>query len=413
MNQPVHVLAALGATEESLEADSTAQDERPINVLQFICSTGFYGAEGWILALANNSNPTAVRHHLAVTREWESHDLELSRRFRHLDLPVHELKLSGKFDLRVIPQLLSLVREHRIDIIHTHGYKSDLLGVLVAKLSGIASVCTPHGFENTDDFKLRAYIRLGCLSFRFFDKVVPLSVELLSDVKRMHVKDSQIKYIANGVDLTPVEAIRQQRDSSRACHLSCTPVVGYIGQLIDRKNVNHIIEMLQSLVIAIPEVRLVIVGDGDCRSALEAQVKRLSLTDRVEFRGFVSNPLEHLKEFDLFVMCSSLEGIPRCLMESMAMGVPVVAYDIPGVDQLITHEVTGLLAPYADIVTLAELCERVLSDASLSESISHAALARVYELFSAKRMADAYQLLFRQLLLERAKRTITVKDEGL
>ncbi len=377
--------------------------ERSINVLQFICSTGFYGAEGWILALANNTDRSAARHHLAVTREWETHDLELSKRFRALGLPVHELALAGRFDIRVIPRLVRLIRENDIHVIHTHGYKSDLLGVVAARIAGIGSVCTPHGFENARDWKLRAYIRLGCAAFRFFDRVVPLSPELLADVRRYKVPEAKIKYIANGVDLKPVGAIRRRREAEREHGTDTAPVMGYIGQLIDRKNVKDIVSAFQTLAATMPRLRLVIVGDGDCRPALEAQVATLSCADRVEFRGFVDDPLEHLRQFDLFVMCSSLEGIPRCLMESMAMGVPIVAYDIAGVDQLITHEVTGLLAPHADLTALTRQCRRLLSDEGLSASIAQAASTRVDAEFSAQRMAGAYLAIFRKLLKDRSK----------
>lgn len=371
-------------------------------MLQFICSTGFYGAEGWILALASESDRRSVRHHLAVTREWETHDLELSRRFRELELPVYELELSGRFDVRVISKLLALIREQRIDIIHTHGYKSDLLGVAVARLAGIACVCTPHGFENSDDWKLRAYIRLGCAAFRFFDRVVPLSQELLADVRRMKVREERIEYIPNGVDLAPFAPLREERESRRRSAPGRAPVMGYIGQLITRKNVQDVVTAFEALGDAMPELRLVIVGDGDCRAALETLAADLPHRDRIEFRGFVSDPLTHLMEFDLFVLSSSLEGIPRCLMESMAMGVPIVAYDIPGVNQLIEHGRTGLLARPGDVTDLTRSCERLLADRSLSQSIGAAALARVSSDFSAKRMADAYLLLFVRLLEERS-----------
>lgn len=389
-----------GAASASASTPATPEPARtgaPLKVLQFICSTGFYGAEGWILALAGNSERRAVCHHLVVTRESASHDLELARRYRALGLPVHELALSGRFDPRAITGLVALIRRHRIDVVHTHGYKSDLLGLIAARLAGVPCICTPHGFENTNDWKLRTYIRLGCASFRFFDRVVPLSPELLRDVQGMHVQAGRIEYIANGVDLQPVARLRAEREQQRASATGRAPVIGYIGQLISRKNVGDLIRIYQRLADRVPGLRLVIVGDGDERAALEAQAAQLDCHDRVEFRGFVDNPLDHLQEFDLFVLCSSLEGIPRCLMEAMAMGVPIAAYAIPGVDQLITHEQTGLLAPLGDSDALGRCCERILTDTALAGSLQAAATQRVHEDFSAARMAAAYLALYRQL----------------
>ena len=151
-----------------------------IRVLHFICSTGFYGAEKWILALANNLDRGDIESELVVTQEEENQDLKLTSAFRDLQLPAHELPMTGRFDIRVIHALVKLIRERNIDVIHSHGYKSDIIGVIAAKIAGIKSMSTPHGFEETDDWKLNQFIRLGCWSMKYFDLIVPLSVELCS-----------------------------------------------------------------------------------------------------------------------------------------------------------------------------------------------------------------------------------------
>ena len=375
-------------------------NSHPLKILQFICSTGFYGAEGWVLALANNSDPQEAEHHLAVTRECGTDELELTRRYRQLALPVHELIMSGRFDLRVVRSLIQLIKRHNIDVLHTHGYKSDLLGLIAARIAGISCVSTPHGFENSQDWKLRSYIWLGCRAFRYFDKVVPLSSELLDDIRRLSVPEQRIDYIANGVDLKPLEPYQLSRAQQVNALQQRAPVIGYIGQLIERKNVNDILSAYAVLQEAIPELRLVIVGDGESREALERQVSEMECRQQVEFTGFVSDPLAHLQGFDLFVMTSTLEGIPRCLMESMAMGVPVVAYDIPGVDQLVRNASTGLLAPFGDVESLTLACKKVLNDSALAQTLSEAGRRHVADGFSARRMADEYLGLYQQLLGE-------------
>jgi len=99
-------------------------------------------------------------------------------------------------------------------------------------------------------------------------------------------------------------------------------------------------------------------------------------------------------------MTSSLEGIPRCLMEAMAVGVPVVAYDIPGVDQLVDHEVTGLLAPFGDEDALLACCQRMLSDQELAERVVSNARKKVETVYSARRMASEYEELFSKLVTD-------------
>ena len=97
-------------------------------------------------------------------------------------------------------------------------------------------------------------------------------------------------------------------------------------------------------------------------------------------------------------MCSSLEGIPRCLMESMAMGVPVAAYDIPGVDQLLEHNKTGLLASPGNKQQLEQCCKQLLWNETLANEISKNAADFINENFSARRMAQEYTELYLKLV---------------
>ena len=101
--------------------------------------------------------------------------------------------LKGRFDPMIIMRLSRLIRQNKIDIIHTHGYKSDILGLLAARITGIKAVSTPHGFENAPDLKLQTFIRLGCAALKRFDYVAPLSEELKSDMLRIKVNRSKIR----------------------------------------------------------------------------------------------------------------------------------------------------------------------------------------------------------------------------
>lgn len=369
-----------------------------INVLQFICPSGFYGAERWIVALANNIDHSAVNCELAVTKEQGSDDLEICNRYAELDLPVHQVPMSGRFDWGVVKRLVKLIKERNIHIIHTHGYKSDILGVIAARKAGIKSVCTPHGFENSEDFKLRAYIWAGCQSFRFFDAVVPLSAQLMDQVKPYGIRNERLHYIQNGVDLKEVqeagrEGLAREQDQQRP-----EKIIGFVGQMISRKNIFALLDVFDELAQERGDIKLQLLGDGDQRQELEQYAKNLKSIDRIEFLGFLNNRLDYLRNFDLFVMTSSLEGIPRCLMETMAMGIPVAAFNIPGIDQLVIHQQTGLLAEYGDKVSLKQYWQQLLDDKDLANQLVANGRQYVDEKFSAARMAHEYTELFNQLL---------------
>ncbi|MFC3121992.1 glycosyltransferase [Agaribacter flavus] len=364
------------------------------HILQFICSTGFYGAERWILALCKNTSPSSAKHSLAVTLEENSQDLELVKHFKAECGETVELEMKNRFDLRVIDKLVTYIKQNNVDIIHTHGYKSDILGVMAAKKAKIPVVVTPHGFENAADFKLRMFIWLGCQAMRFADSVVPLSPQLLEDVKKYGVSPQNLVYIQNGVDLSEVEKVREAPKKLTKTKKR----IGFIGQMISRKNIKDILDIFNHLCVTRQDIELVLLGDGDERIQLEKYAQSLPSKQDIHFLGYRDDRLDYLRSFDLFVMTSTLEGIPRCLMEACAMGTPVAAYDIPGIDQLVMHQSTGLLAKLGDKETLSGYWEALLDEPGLAMQYGNKAIEYVNEHYAAKRMADEYLALFNKLI---------------
>jgi glycosyltransferase involved in cell wall biosynthesis len=365
-----------------------------MHILQFICSTGFYGAERWILALCNNTQDPNVTYSLAVTDEAASKNLEIAAHFRRDCGDVFELPMAHKFDYKAVSALANYITTNNIDAVHTHGYKSDVLGVLAAKKAGVPVLVTPHGFENAKDIKLRLFIWLGCQAMKFADHVVPLSPQLVEDCKQYSIKEPQLVYIQNGVDLSEVEKFKNKPVASSKTKRR----IGFIGQMISRKNILDLLDVFDELHKTMDNVELVLLGDGDSRASLEQHTQTLASKDDIHFLGYRDDRLDYLKSFDLFVMTSTLEGIPRCLMEACAMETPVAAYDIAGIDQLITHEHTGLLAPLGDKAALLLAWEKILQDEDYASQLGKNACDYVNEHYSAKRMADEYVALFNEVL---------------
>jgi len=371
---------------------------RKINILQFICPTGFYGAERWVLALANNLNQTEVRCDLAVTEESDSQqNLEILNHYPNIEGQTFKIQLESRFDLKSITQLSKIIRERNIDIIHTHGYKSDILGLIAAKKCGIKSVSTPHGFGEPASFKHKLFVKAGAFSLKFFSRVIPLSQALYDDCIRFGVPKQKLNYIQNGVDLKEVEEYRLTKPTKDPD--STTPkIIGFIGQMVPRKKVSDILQIFEALCERHDNLGLELLGDGSSREELESEANNLKHKDKIDFLGFRNDRMEKLSNFDLFVMTSSSEGIPRCLMEAMAMEIPVSAYNIPGIDQLLNHEETGLLADLDDIATLTKYWEKLLFDPVYANTLASNARSFVHERFSAARMAKEYTVVFQDLI---------------
>lgn len=373
---------------------------RSINVLQFITPTGFYGAERWILALNNNLDPKKIRSDLVVTTE-NGKQPEIIKHNQQSECQSFEIIMNGRFNLSAIRKLVKLIKQRNIDIIHTHGYKSDILGLIAGKISGIKTVSTPHGFGEPTDFKLKIFIRLGKFAMRFFDSVAPLSEQLVSEIKVAGIGEKKIQFIRNAVDLKEVEPFRLNKKQHNEADYKLR--IGFIGQIIPRKKIDHILHVYNKIWLENNNIELQLLGDGKSRVEMEVLADTLPCAESIHFLGFRDDRLRLLSQFDLFVMTSSDEGIPRCLMEAIAMGIPVVAYNIPGIDQLVKHKETGLLADYGDRDMLKDYWQQLLSDKAYAHNLAEKGRQFVNDTYSGQRMASEYTGLYQNLLADNTK----------
>src|SRR5207302_9696286 len=219
----------------------------------------------------------------------------------------------GKLSLSAIGQLRRFIRKNRIDILHTHGYKTDIIGRLATCGIRCKTVTTPHGWSANAGAKLQLYEALDRMVFQFFDAIVPLSAELHGALERFPRLRPRLHLITNGVDLSDLNAAGDPPPQMREWRTEGRLVVGYIGQLIARKRVDTLIQAFQRLAVA--RKHLCIIGDGPQRAQLERLAGELGESDHITFFGYREDRMRLLRCFDLFVLPSELEGVPRCLME--------------------------------------------------------------------------------------------------
>lgn len=378
---------------------------KPLKVLQLGSPTGLYGAERWILALIKHLDPVKIETVVGAVRDCGSAAVPLCVEAEKLGFSTVTIDAPGKFNFSAVRKLKTYLHEQQIDILHTHFYKTDLLGLLAVRGTNCKLVSTPHGWSSGVDFKLRVYEQLDRLAFPFMDAVVPLSEDLYQPLAardrffrwvRMSAK-SNVTLIRNGVDLSEVESCTQVAgDLSDWKEQGCF-VVGYIGQLISRKGLDTLLKALHRLGEDIPW-RAAFIGEGEQRVELEVLAEELDIQDRIKFFGYRENRLEFLKGFDAFVLPSHLEGIPRCLMEAMAAEKLVLASDIPGCNDLIEHRKNGLLFSEGDSVDLSQLLVKIVNNVDRCKELASQGFDDVKRNYSASSMALKYEHLFCDLV---------------
>ena len=368
---------------------------RPLRVLHMGSPTGLYGAERWILALIKHLPPAQVKSFVGVIKDAPGLDAPLCKVAGQLGFQTHVIESYGKLNRSAIGQLRRYLLEQQIDIVHTHGYKTDLIGSLAARGTPSKTLSTPHGWSVNAGFKLQIYEGLDRLCFLFIDAVAPLSKDLYGGLAALPGLKRKLHLIENAVDLSEIDApgetaelLRHWRDEGRV-------VIGYIGQLITRKRIDTLIEAFHALTI--PNKQLCLIGDGPQRAELEALAEKLGERNRVSFLGFRGDRIDFLKGFDIFVLPSELEGIPRCLMEATGAGIAVIASDIPGCRDVVDPRKTGLLFPPGNTSELARQMSMLITDQPMRLRLAQAGAERTRQRYSADALSAAYLQLYRSM----------------
>jgi glycosyltransferase involved in cell wall biosynthesis len=380
----------------SKESASVATQSLPIRVLHLGSPTGLYGAERWILALVRHLPPSRVASFVAVIKDAPELQAPLCAHASRYGLRTLVVESFGKFSFSAIPKLRRFILDNEIEVLHTHGYKSDILGCLAACGTQCKRLTTPHGWSLNAGVKLQLYEALDRLCFYLMDCVAPLSGDLHVGLARMPGMRQKLHLIENGMDLSELDIPTEPPHLLQQWRAEGDIVIGYVGQLIRRKRIDTLIQAFQQIDVA-PK-RLCIIGDGPQRAELEQLAAAVGGRERITFLGYRDDRIALLKGLDLFVLPSELEGIPRCLMEAMAVGVPVITSDIPGCRDLVEQEVTGLLFRSGDASELARQMIRLIKDERLRGKIANQGRQLMRETRSAATMAQSYLELYEKLL---------------
>jgi len=206
---------------------------------------------------------------------------------------------------------------------------------------------------------------------------------------------SKIHLIYNGIDVKQFrEKSQQPLPKSDLLLLNQSKHnIGCVGRLTEQKGYPYIIEAMSELIQSIPDAKLHIAGDGELKADLEKKVVDLNLEDHIKFLGLKNNIAALMRHWDLFVLPSLWEGFPTVIMESMLSGVPVIASNIPGTNELVVHQETGLLVPPKDSKALANCIVNIFNQDSLRNNLAENAKIHVLQ-FSMENIAQTYHKLY-------------------
>jgi glycosyltransferase involved in cell wall biosynthesis len=315
-------------------------------------------------------------------------------------VPVHHLN-RGRFDPRILSDLVALARDRGARILHVHGYAAADFGRLAARRVGAALVLHEH----FADPRMPAYQAWADrLLARYTDRAIAVSRSTRDFlVDERFVPADRVRLIWNGAPLDEfAHPPPGARESVRAeLGLSAqTLAVGTIGRLSAQKGQRDLLEAAAQVTREFSDVRFVLVGDGDLRQELETQAVALGLGQQVVFAGHRSDVPAVLAAIDVLCISSTYEGTPLALFEAMAAGKPIVSTAVDGCREVLEHDRTGLLTPPGDPESLARALVRMRSDADLRRRLGASAAAESarYDIAECVRRIES---LYDEVLAER------------
>ena len=324
---------------------------------------------------------------------------------RHIPWPHATRAWSPGSDARAFSSLLRIFRRERFDLVHTHNPKPGVLGRIAAGMAGVPCVVnTVHGLYATPDDRLRrkaAVLPLEWMAARFSDLELYQSEEDLRWARRVGVAPRwRSRLLGNGVDVGRFDprAVPAERVAELRRELGIpedAPVVGTVGRMVAEKGYRELFAAARSVTERVPEARFVAVGGADPQKWDAIAAEPGSPVQALEWRDDVR---DLLAAFDVFVLASWREGVPRSAIEAAAMGKAMVLSDIRGCREVGRHRREALLVPPRDASALARAILELLGDDDLRARLGRAARARARERFDEGRVVrtviDSYEELF-------------------
>ena len=315
-------------------------------------------------------------------------------------------RVSPGHDVRALVTLARTFRRIPPDIVHTHSSKAGILGRWAARLAGVPVVVhTIHGYGfHAEQGRVpdRIFRSLESVTARITTRFIAVSRANLADgVDAGLFSRDKVVLIRSGI---PLGVFRDAPDGGRVrAELGMspeTPVVGMVACLKPQKAPLDFVRLARGVADCVPSARFVLVGDGELRPAVQAEVARLDLGDRFHLLGWRRDVPAILAALNVFVLTSLWEGLPRAIPEAMASGLPVVATRVDGVPEAVADGVTGYLVSPHDVPTLAARVTFVLEHPSRARCMGEQARSRVGE-FDIDEMVRQQERVYEELCARR------------
>lgn len=331
---------------------------------------------------------------------------ELTEKLRDAGIETHVISEQQHSFLQIYLIALRYFKNRKIDVIHSHRFKENVLALMLSKFIGARRFfVTLHGLPEPQLIKKRG---LAGIAFKtwinyfllktFFTRIIAVSLEMKSVlVRQFSFKEEAVLVIHNGIPVPHEDehtAGLQHYHTGKAVDQNI--LIGSVGRLVPVKDYDLFLDIAASMKQKSNSVSFSILGDGPLKDHLLSKAARLDILDCIKFHSSMVNPFPYYYSLDIYLNTSIHEGIPLSILEAMACGKPVIAPRVGGISEIITNGENGILVNERRTEIFVEACLRLIEDCKYRNDITASARKQVESQFNDASMANSYSMLYMQ-----------------
>ena len=345
----------------------------------------------------------------------------VDERVNIVELPSLMRPIAPLGDVKALGDLVRTFRRLRPDVVHTHTSKAGILGRLAAHVARVPVVV--HGvhivpFVNVGRLETFAYLTAE----RAVQGMTHAFIDVSPGVRDLCVKagvgaPERHHVVESGFDLSRFRAAKQPEDWRELLRLvpddPRPPVVLMLAVFEARKRHLELLERLPGIAARFPRVRFVFAGDGSLRDAIATRVRTLGIERNVVLTGFHPHPEQLIALADICLLASAREGLPRVLMQYLAGGKPAIAPALPCIDDVLRHDVNGLIVRSDDLDGLADAVVALLDDPARRARLARGAETTQLSEWDAARMGERLEAVYADVIRERVPQRLPGSREAV
>jgi glycosyltransferase involved in cell wall biosynthesis len=362
-----------------------------LRVLQLIPTLDRSGAEKQMVLLARGLPRSRFQVEVAALTRAGPFEAEL----REAGVPVTVIGKRLKLDPLAFARLVRFLRARRFDVVQTWIFAANTYGRLAARMARVPVVVTAE--MAVDLWKSPRELAVDRWLARGTDRVVGNAQAVVDFYRRAGIPDGRLTLIRSGIGDEGPTAVDRAEVRAGFGWRGDAPLVLFAGRLAPQKGVEDLVAAIDLVQYNVPELRVLIVGDGPLRRRLEATAHAFRLDGMVRFTGHRDDVPRLLAAADLLVLPSLYEGLPNVVLEAMRFARPVVATAAPGTTEVVDDGRTGLLVPVHDPPALAQAIRTLVQDPERAARLGAAGRARVEAEFRAETMIEQFAALYEDL----------------